>query len=39
MKDSGFEVMGGLSPTVGVTGFVTGAGFNWKLGAFYGCGG
>ena len=39
VKDSGFEVMGGLSPTVGVTGFVTGAGFNWKLSAFYGCGG
>ena len=31
--------MGGESPTVGITGFTTGAGFNWKLSALYGSGG
>ncbi len=37
--DTGYEVMGGQCPSVGVSGFVLGGGFNWKLSPLYGSGG
>ena len=36
--DTGYEVMGGMCPSVGVSGFVLGGGFNWKLSPLYGSG-
>lgn len=36
--DTGYELMGGQCPMVGVAGFLLGAGFNWKLSPLYGSG-
>ena len=36
LKDSGYMAIGGLCPTVGISGFTLGGGFNWFLSAFYG---
>lgn len=36
--DTGFELMGGMCPSVGVSGFLLGGGFNWKLSPYYGSG-
>ena len=38
VKDSGYEVLGGYCPTVGVSGFTLGGGFNWSTSPFYGSG-
>lgn len=36
LKDSGFMAIGPLCPTVGVSGYTLGGGFNWFLNTFYG---
>ena len=36
LKDSGYVAIGPLCPTVGVSGFTLGGGFNWFLSTFYG---
>ena len=36
LENTGFLAIGGLCPTVSVSGFTLGGGFNWFLSRFYG---
>lgn len=36
LKDTGYMAIGGLCPTVGISGYTLGGGFNWFLNSFYG---
>lgn len=36
LDDTGYEVIGGMCPTVGVAGFTLGGGFHWRLSHFWG---
>lgn len=36
LNDTGYEVIGGMCPPVGVAGFTLGGGFHWRLSHYWG---